>query len=141
MRRTPLTDEGSRTTGLDDVMTRKAWKKRSSVETVPEEVEAFIFSIFLELKYDAKSLEEAVLRAAHRGPSRATGVVKQYIRQVEADEHDATCVDLVLKRAADRCGYIVQGDARGFLLEVQKVLKRSASPSAGPHRKSRRIEK
>ena len=141
MRRTPLTDEGSRTTGIDYVMTRGARKKRPSVEQVPGEVEAFIFSIFLELDYGAKSLEEAVLEVARRGPSRATGVVKQYIGQVEAHEHDAICFDQVLKRAAGRCGYIVQGDARGFLLDVQKVLKRSASPSIGPHHESRRIEK
>lgn len=113
--------------------TREARKKRPSAEEIPEEVEAFIYSIFLELDYGAGSIEEAVLDVAISGRRRATGVVKQYIRRVEAHEHDATHLDLVWKRAARRGGYIVEGDARGFLLEVQKALERSATPSVRSH--------
>jgi hypothetical protein len=119
-------------------MTRKAWRKRPGAEKVPEEVEAFIFLVFLELEIGAESIEEAVLIVARSGRSRATGVAKLYIRQVEAHEHDAILLDLVWKRAARRGGYIVEGDARGFLLEVQKVLKRSLSPGARSHHKPRK---
>lgn len=120
--------------GIEYVMTRKAWKKRPNAEKLPEEIQAFIFSIFRELEYGAESIEEAVLGVA----PKATGVVKQYIRQVEAHEHDAVLLDLVWKRAARRGGYIVEGDARGFLLEVQKGLKRSLNPGARPHHKPRK---
>jgi hypothetical protein len=120
------------------VMTRKVWKRQPSAEKVPEEVESFIYSIFLELEMGAESIEEAVLSVARSDRRRVTGVVKQYMRQVEAHEHDPTHLDLVLKRAARRGGYIVEGDARGFLLEVRKTLKLSVKPSAGPHHKQRK---
>ena len=98
------------------MMTRKAWKKRPNAEKLPEEIEAFIFSIFRELEYGAESIEEAVLGVA----PKATGVVKQYIRQVEAHEHDAVLLDLVWKRAARRGGYIVRAMLAGFCWKCRR---------------------
>lgn len=101
-------------------MSRKTRKQRTGGQKVPEEVEDFIFSIFLELGYSAQSLEDAVRIVVDDRRRKGFGVVKQYMCHVEEDEHDVADLERALKAAAQRGGYFVEGDTRGFFCKYRR---------------------
>jgi hypothetical protein len=51
--------------------------------------------------------------------------VRQYLRDVEANEYDPGDLEQAWKKVAQECGWIIEGNARDFFLMVGKKLKKN----------------
>ncbi|HUJ37634.1 MAG TPA: hypothetical protein VLW88_08150 [Hyphomicrobium sp.] len=106
-------------------MSRQRWKKRIRGTEAPPEFSSFCRGIFLALKYGEATLEGAAERAAKEASGQQRSAVRQYLRDVEENEHDPGDLERAWKKAALEGGYMVEGNARDFFLMVGKKLKKS----------------
>lgn len=107
-------------------MSRQGWKKRAGGQKAPPEFSDFCRSVFLALSHDEPTLESAVEYAVGKATGQQRSALRQYLRCVEENEHDADDLEQAWKKAALDGGYMVEGDARDFVLMVGKKLKKGA---------------
>jgi hypothetical protein len=77
------------------------------------------------LSYDEPTLEAAVEYAAEKATGKRRSALRQYLRCVEENEHDADDLARAWKKAALEGGDMIEGNARDFFLMVGKKLKKS----------------
>jgi hypothetical protein len=56
--------------------------------------------------------------------------VRQYLRDVEANEYDPGDLEQAWKKVAQECGWIIEGNARDFFLMVGKSSRKTRLASA-----------
>lgn len=107
-------------------MSRQGWKKRTCGRKAPREFADFCCSVFIALSYDEPTLESAVDYAVRKATGQQRSALRQYLRCVEENEHDADDLEQAWKKAALAGGYIVEGNAREFAIMAGKSLKKGA---------------
>jgi hypothetical protein len=106
-------------------VSRQGWKKRTGGQKAPPEFSDFCRSVFLALRHDTPNLEAASEYAATKASGQRRSTLREFLRSVEENEHDADDLELAWKKAALEGGYMVEGNARDFVLMVGKKLKKS----------------
>jgi hypothetical protein len=115
-------------------VSRQEWKKRTGGAKAPPEFSDFCRSVFLALSCDEPTLEAAAKYAVEKASGKQRSRLRQYLRSVEENEHDADDLEQAWKKSALNGGYMVEGNARDFFLMVSKTLKKS-KPRERPARR------